>query len=94
MARPLVTTSREALKLYRDIIRACKRFTWRNEKGEVWGNVLKRSARKEFEAGRHEMDHAIILKLLITGRTALQQAEEAMEKRRATLLEERSQKKV
>jgi len=58
------------------------------------GNVLKRSARKEFEAGRHEMDHAIILKLLITGRTALQQAEEAMEKRRATLLEERSQKKV
>lgn len=26
----------EALRLYRDIVRTCRRFTWANEKGESW----------------------------------------------------------
>lgn len=26
----------EALRLYRDILRTCKLFTWKTEKGEVW----------------------------------------------------------
>ena len=27
----------EAIKLYRDILRTCRAFVWRNESGEVWG---------------------------------------------------------
>ena len=27
----------EAIKLYRDILRTCRAFVWRNEQGEVWG---------------------------------------------------------
>jgi Complex 1 protein (LYR family) len=49
--RPL---NREALHLYRDILRGCKRFHWCNEKGEPWSELLRQSARKEFEQAREE----------------------------------------
>ena len=26
----------EALRLYRDILRTCRLFTWKTDKGEVW----------------------------------------------------------
>lgn len=29
-------SQREAIRLYRDIVRTCRRFTWVNEKGEPW----------------------------------------------------------
>jgi Complex 1 protein (LYR family) len=46
--------NREALHLYRDILRGCKRFHWCNEKGEPWSELLRQSARKEFEQAREE----------------------------------------
>lgn len=67
--------NREALRLYREILRTAKHFTWVNEKGEVWGDVLKRSARSEFEAARHERDPEIIARLLFVGRDCLTQAQ-------------------
>eukprot|EP01036_Dinobryon_divergens_P025655 gene25655-34228_t len=54
----------ESLKLYRDILRATKLFTWPNEKGELWSEILRKNARREFEQARHESDPQIITKLL------------------------------
>ena len=46
--------NREALSLYREILRHCRRFHWCNDKGEPWNKLLKDSARKEFEQARDE----------------------------------------
>lgn len=46
--------NREAIQLYRDILRACRHFHWCNDKGEPWNEVLRKNARKEFEEARHE----------------------------------------
>lgn len=40
--------------VYAEILRTCGRFYWPNDKGEPWRDVLRREARKEFEAARHE----------------------------------------
>jgi len=50
----IMGSRREALALYRDCLRAARRFHWANDKGEPWSDVLKKSARKEFEEARTE----------------------------------------
>eukprot|EP00250_Pteridium_aquilinum_P010723 c19588_g1_i1 orf=152-592(+) len=72
--RRLTTTRREALTLYRDILRATRLFLWRNEQGVLWRDILRSSTRKEFEDARLEQDPEIIARLLVGGRDALQQA--------------------
>ena len=72
--RQLTSTRREALCLYRDIMRASRYFVWRNAQGMLWKDVLRASARKEFEEARFEKDPEIIARLLVGGRDALQQA--------------------
>jgi hypothetical protein len=47
--RRLISTRREALSLYRDILRASRFFTWPDSKGVLWRDLLRDSARKEFE---------------------------------------------
>lgn len=66
----------EALRLYRDIIRSSRAFTWPNEKGELWRDVLRREARKEFEAASVESDPLIVARLLVVGRDCLNQTQE------------------
>eukprot|EP00742_Colponemidia_sp_Colp-10_P012631 GILJ01014214.1.p1 GENE.GILJ01014214.1~~GILJ01014214.1.p1 ORF type:complete len:103 (-),score=9.42 GILJ01014214.1:181-489(-) len=68
----------EALRLYRDILRACRKFTWANEQGEPWGEVIKKSTRAEFEAARNETDPVLIARSLVVGRDCLMQLEEKM----------------
>ncbi|CAN0010369.1 unnamed protein product [Choristocarpus tenellus] len=46
--------NREAVHLYRDILRATRLFHWCNEKGEPWNRILRESSRKEFEQARYE----------------------------------------
>ena len=46
--------NREAIRLYREILRTAKFFTWNDETGRVWSERLKESARKEFEEARYE----------------------------------------
>ena len=58
-AGEVLTTRREALSLYRAVWRASFLFVWRNEKGEEWRDIIRESARKEFEAARHERDPEI-----------------------------------
>jgi hypothetical protein len=64
----------ESLKLYRDILRASKHFTWVNPAGVPWSNVLKENARKEFEQARYESDHLVVTRLLFVGRDCLNQS--------------------
>lgn len=67
-------TRREALSLYREILRTCKAFHWCDEKtGKPWNIRLKEEARKEFDASRDEKDPLLIARMLVTGRDCVQQ---------------------
>ena len=67
--------NREAIILYREILRTARAFYWPNEDGEQWSQVLAKSARKEFEDARYERDPLIIARLLVVGRDAMMQAQ-------------------
>lgn len=64
---------KESLKLYRDILRASRMFTWPHESGLSWGEVLRQSARQEFEQAKFERDTLVITRLLFVGRDCLTQ---------------------
>ena len=68
-------TNREAIILYREILRTARAFYWPNEDGEPWSQVLSKSARKEYEEARYERDPLIIARLLVVGRDAMMQAQ-------------------
>lgn len=72
--RRLTSTRREALSLYRDILRATRYFMWPDSRGVLWRDVLRENARKEFEDARYESDPEIVTRLLIGGRDAVQSA--------------------
>jgi len=48
--------SREILTLYRDVLKMTRRFTWANEDGQSWREILAKTARIEFEHIRNETD--------------------------------------
>jgi hypothetical protein len=67
---------KEALSLYREILRTAKHFHWADQAtGEPWNAKLKKQARKEFEESRQEKDPLIIARMLVTGRDCLQQVQ-------------------
>ncbi|MCL7038320.1 hypothetical protein MKW94_007952 [Papaver nudicaule] len=93
LSRQRVTSmKREALSLYRDIIRATRFFAWVDKKGVLWRDVLRENARKEFEESRFETDPEIVTKLLIGGRDAVESAlEKLVEKQKQEVLKEQQQ---
>ncbi|CBN74905.1 conserved unknown protein [Ectocarpus siliculosus] len=70
--------NREAIRLYREILKATRLFHWCNEKGEPWGRILRESSRKEFEQARHETASVVVVcipqgsRLRFSGRGRLQ----------------------
>ncbi|EXB39371.1 hypothetical protein L484_025066 [Morus notabilis] len=89
--RRLTSTRREALSLYRDILRATRFFTWPDSRGVLWRDVLRENARKEFEDARFETDPEIVTRLVIGGRDAVQSAlDKLIEKQRQEIEQERS----
>jgi len=68
----------EAIKLYRDILRAVKNFDFPDEKGRPWKELIQESARREFEQSRYETNPEIIARMLITGRDCLDKVKEKM----------------
>ncbi|VEU40203.1 unnamed protein product [Pseudo-nitzschia multistriata] len=66
---------REALSLYREILRTARAFHWCDEEGRPWNERLRREARREFEAARHETDPLVLARLLVTGRDCVQQVQ-------------------
>ncbi|KAK2452216.1 LYR family of Fe/S cluster biogenesis protein [Trifolium repens] len=88
--RRLTSTRREALSLYRDILRASRFFTWPDSKGVLWRDLLRDSARKEFELARFETDPEIVTRLLIGGREAVHNAiDKLAEKQRQQIQKDR-----
>mmetsp|Transcript_49360 Transcript_49360/g.73609 ORF Transcript_49360/g.73609 Transcript_49360/m.73609 type:complete len:114 (-) Transcript_49360:1016-1357(-) len=69
-------TRKEALSLYREILRTCRAFHWTDEKGQAWSHRLKEQARMEFEQSREEPDPLIIARMLVTGRDCVQQIQQ------------------
>jgi hypothetical protein len=67
--RPL--PKKESLLLYRDTIRLCRKFFWRNNYGKEWSEILLKSARKEFEENRYLEETAEVGRKLVLGRQAL-----------------------
>ncbi|XP_078155610.1 LYR family of Fe/S cluster biogenesis protein [Carex rostrata] len=74
LRRSLTSTRREALSLYRDVLRASRYFMWPDTRGVPWREVLRANARKEFEDARFETDPEVVTRLLIGGREAVQDA--------------------
>lgn len=88
--RRLTSTRREALSLYRDILRATRFFMWPDSRGVLWRDILRDNARKEFEQARFERDPEIVTRLLIGGRDAVQSAlEKLAEKQKQQIEKER-----
>lgn len=58
---------REALALYREIIRTCNAFYWADKNGQPWSLVLRQSARKEFENNRNLVDALEIKRQIMMG---------------------------
>lgn len=88
--RRLTSTRREALSLYRDILRATRFFTWPDSRGVLWRDILRDNARREFEEARLETDPEIVTRLLIGGREAVHSAlDKLVEKQRQQIEKER-----
>ncbi|XP_057423704.1 uncharacterized protein LOC130717485 [Lotus japonicus] len=88
--RRLTSTRREALSLYRDVLRASRFFTWPDSNGVLWRDVLRESARKEFESARFETDPEVVTRLLIGGNEAVQSAvDKLVEKQKQQTLKDR-----
>lgn len=86
----LTSTRREALSLYRDIIRATRFFTWVDSRGAIWRDILRENARKEFEAARFERDPEVITRLLLGGHDAVEAAiDKLVEKQKQQIEKER-----
>ncbi|GAB4836966.1 hypothetical protein Ancab_001880 [Ancistrocladus abbreviatus] len=89
----LTSTQREALSLYRDILRATRFFMWADNRGVLWRDVLRANARREFEEARFEKDPEVVTRLLIGGRDAVRQAlEKLAEKQRQQIEKERDER--
>lgn len=82
----LLTTRREALSLYREVLRYSNLFVWRDEHGRLWRDVIRVSARQEFEQARHEPDPELINRMIVTGRDAVQKAVEGFMKKRDRII--------
>ena len=70
------TSRKEALSLYREILRTTKAFHWCDENGKPWSILLRQEARKEFEQSKDEKDPLIIARMLVTGRDCVQQIQQ------------------
>ena len=68
----------ESISLYREILRTSRSFTWTNEAGDSWGNVLASNARKEFEQARYESDPLVVARLQFVGRDCLNQTKDKL----------------
>ncbi|CAI5524500.1 unnamed protein product [Closterium sp. Naga37s-1] len=57
----VLTSRREALDLYRLVLRTTRVFLWPHPSGALWRDVLRESARKEFEAARFVSDPEMLV---------------------------------
>ena len=70
----------EVLRLYREVLSMTNRFTWANDDGEPWDQILRKTARTEFEELRSESDTLKVAKFMITWRDAIGRIHEKVNK--------------
>lgn len=75
----------EILKLYREVVKFCGQFDWENDQGKIWKDVLRKSARKEFEESAEETDPVILYRMVVTTRDAMTQTKEMLIRQYAVL---------
>ena len=68
--------NQEILRLYRDVWKMTNRFTWNNEDGEPWKDILRKTSRQEFEEIRNETDSVKLGKFMITWRDSIMKIDE------------------
>ena len=68
--------NREILRTYRQLWKVTHRYNWNNEDGHMWRDVLRTSARVEFEQVFQEVDPLEVGKFLITWRDAINRMHE------------------
>ncbi|CAN8234499.1 unnamed protein product [Cochlearia groenlandica] len=90
--RRLTSTRREALSLYRDVLRATRFYMWTDSRGILWRDVLRENARKEFEAARFETDPEVITRLLIGGSDAVSSALDKLAEKQKDMIEKKTQR--
>ena len=58
-------------------------FVWKDTNGRIWKDVIRESARNEFENGKHERDPVMVNRLILSGREAVEIAlDKFMEQRK------------
>lgn len=67
---------KESVKLYREILKTAKMFTWEDENGTSWRDLIVTSARGEFENSKQENDPEILAKALVNAQMALTDLQE------------------
>eukprot|EP01016_Furgasonia_blochmanni_P001587 TRINITY_DN10619_c0_g1_i2.p1 TRINITY_DN10619_c0_g1~~TRINITY_DN10619_c0_g1_i2.p1 ORF type:complete len:242 (+),score=44.28 TRINITY_DN10619_c0_g1_i2:87-728(+) len=73
-----IPTNRESLRLYREVLKFCKKIDWNNKDGVPWSTLLAKSARREFDLARDESDPVIIMKMILTSREAMARTQDKM----------------
>eukprot|EP00302_Diacronema_sp_CCMP2436_P004758 CAMPEP_0179910818 /NCGR_PEP_ID=MMETSP0982-20121206/45976_1 /TAXON_ID=483367 /ORGANISM="non described non described, Strain CCMP 2436" /LENGTH=108 /DNA_ID=CAMNT_0021812409 /DNA_START=94 /DNA_END=420 /DNA_ORIENTATION=+ len=82
----MMATRKEALSLYRDILRTARNFPWPHESGRPWRDVLVESARAEFEQARELTDTNETMRRIVVGRHCLDEAAKQFESKRLEIL--------
>ncbi len=70
--------NKEALKIYRSILKLTREFTWHDENNRLWAERIKSSARQEFELARYEKDPFLIGQMIITSKEAIEKVREKL----------------
>mmetsp|Transcript_6325 Transcript_6325/g.10964 ORF Transcript_6325/g.10964 Transcript_6325/m.10964 type:complete len:172 (-) Transcript_6325:1311-1826(-) len=91
-APPPVTSRREAISLYRTILRNSRLFVHSDERGVMWRDILRDAARKEFDVGKLETDATMVTKLIIAGRDYTDQAVEKFMAKREQIIKDDEEK--
>jgi Complex 1 protein (LYR family) len=68
------------------VLRYSNLFVWRDEHGRVWRDVIRASARSEFEVARKERDPELINRMIVTGRDAVSRTVEGFLRRRSRIV--------
>jgi hypothetical protein len=55
------------------VLKYSARFYWNNERGECWRDILRKSARKEFDLSKEESDPFLVMKMMVTTRECLKE---------------------
>lgn len=70
--------NREGIRQYREILKFSNEFYWTNERGQVWRDIIRKSARHEFNISRNEEDPMIQYKMMITTRDSMSKTKEML----------------